>query len=259
MAGRPKMADAGTLYAFAHQFYWDFRRLSEGHVRWVHDQEEYERTVKELDTPDLALSPRQKLALAKAVREDVAAGRLAEAEKVARLKELGIMNLQLTRQSLHREVEESTRKPVKVPGKPEMIEALLRAQTPEAVRAICGDAFVRRSVEVAPGVTKEVNWPNWPNWPISAGSVLPEYLAEHALQFIAAKSDFRFPKSTSRPSSQLKQLWFLSRALAGALYGVSVRTSVNLVGGKRPDEIFEESRAAKSSRRVARRRNRKKI
>jgi hypothetical protein len=255
-AGRPKHAEPGTLYAFAHQFYWDFRRLSEGHVRWVHDQEVFERAVKELDPADLALTRRQKVALVRSVREDVAAGRLPGADKVARLKELGIMNLQMTRQSLYREVEESTRKQVKVPGKPEVIEALLRAQTSEAVRTICADAFVLRSVEVAPGVTREVNWPNWP---ISTGSVLPAYLAEHALQFIAAKSDFRFPKSTSRPSSQLKQLWFLSRALAGALYGVSVRTSINLVGSKRPDEIFEESRAAKSSRRVARRQNRKKI
>src|ERR1700676_4344351 len=103
------------------------------------------------------------------------------------------MNLQVARASLHRDVEESTRKQVKGAGKPAFIEALLRAQTPEAVRTICEDAFVTRSVEVAPGVTREVNMPQWP---ISAGSVLPGYLIEYALQFIAAKRDFRFPKST---------------------------------------------------------------
>ena len=255
-AGRPKNADSGTLYTFAHQFYWDLRRISEGYVRWVYDKEAYESAVKEIDTADLALTHDQKVALARSVREDIKAGRLAEAERIPRLKERGISNLLVTREWLHLEVGELTRKQVQVPGKPEVIEALLRAETPEAVRAVCADAFVLRSVEIAPGVTKELTMSNWP---ISAGSVLPGYLAEYAPQFIAAKSDSRFPQSTSRPSSRMKQLWFLSRALAGALYSVSVRTSINLVGGMRPDEIFEGSRSAKSSRRAAKGRNRKRM
>ena len=90
-----------------------------------------------------------------------------------------------------------------------------------------------------------------PNWPIAAGSVLPMYLSQHAAEFIAAKHDKRFPLS-DRPTSQLKQLWFLSRALAAALYGVKLRTAINLVGSKRPEEVFEESRAAKPLRKRAR-------
>ncbi len=243
--GRPKIADAGTVYSFAHQFYWDFRRIQEGYSRWKYDQEEYERAIREVDAYNLGLSESQKVALVQVVRKDVEAGRLAPAEKMSRLRELGIANLAATREWLKVEVGELVRTQIKVPGKPEVIEALLNAETSEAVQNICTDAVASRTVEVRPGVKKELTIPNWP---IPAGSVLPMYLAENAAQFIAAKNDPRFPKSTTRPSSKLKQLWFLSRALAGALYGISVRTSINLVGSKRPDEMFEESRAGKSIR-----------
>jgi hypothetical protein len=87
-----------------------------------------------------------------------------------------------------------------------------------------------------------------PAWPISMGSVLPMYLTKHAVEFIAAKKDRRFPRS-GRPSSRLKQLWFLSRALAGAIFGMKTRTAINIVGSKRPEQVFEESRAAKPLRR----------
>jgi hypothetical protein len=254
MAGRPKMTDAGTIYALAHQFYWDFRRIVEGHFRWEYDAEEHGQLVGKIESQKVQLEYHQEVALAKAVVREIRDGRLQENQMQSRLREMKTGNLEVHRDWLHREAAEMCRKQVKVPGKPEVIEALLRAETPEAVRAVCADAFVLRSVEIAPGVTKELTVPNWP---ISVGSVLPEYLAGYALQFIAAKSDSRFPKSTSRPSSRLKQLWFLSRALAGALYSVSVRTSINLVGAMKPDEIFEGSRSAKSSRRPAKGRNRK--
>ena len=60
-------------------------------------------------------------------------------------------------------------------------------------------------------------------WPISVTSPLPMYLSQYADEFIAAKKDPRFPRS-GRPTSQLKQFWFLSRVLAGALYGIKPRT-----------------------------------
>jgi hypothetical protein len=239
------MADSGNLYAFAHQFYWDFRRLAEGHFRWKHDDEEYEKLVQEIDKGEFALNKYQKRALARAVRSDVQEGRLAETDRIPRLRELGIKNLRVTGEWLRGEAAEASRKQIKVPGKPEVVEALLQAETPEEVRNICKNAFVSKNVEVAPGVMRELTMPNWP---IPVGSVLPGYLSEYASQLIAAKNDPRFPKSTTRPSSQWKQLWFLSRALAGALYGVSVRTAINLVGSKRPDEMFEESRAGKAKR-----------
>lgn len=70
-------------------------------------------------------------------------------------------------------------------------------------------------------------------------------LGQYACEFIAARKDTRFLRSTDRPTSRLKQLWFLSRALAGALYGVGTRTAMNLVGSMRPEQMFEESREGK--------------
>jgi hypothetical protein len=249
MAGRPRMADAGTLYAFAHQFYWDFRRIAEGYFRWKRDEDTYRELAGEIDRENLQLNNYQKVALVQAVRREIEEGRLTKADKISRLRELGKENVHVTHEWLHGEAAEASRKQIKVPGRPEVIKALLQARTPADVRSICKDAFVSRKVEIAPGVEKELTIPDWP---IPVGSVLPGYLSEYAAQIIAAKNDHRFPKSTTRPSSLWKQLWFLSRALAGALYGVSTRTTINLVGSMRPDESFEESNAAKPVRKRAR-------
>jgi hypothetical protein len=243
-AGRPKKADAGALYAFAHQFYWDLRSISEGHFLWKYDEEEYKQWASEIDSQKVQLALHQKVALAKAVVREIREGRLPENQKHARLREMKNSNLEVTRDWLHREAAEMCRKQVKVPGKPEVIAALLKAQTPEEVREICSDAFVQKSVHTEPGITRQVTASNWP---ISSGSVLPMYLTQFASEFLAAKSDKRFPAS-DRATSQLKQLWFLSRALAGALYGVRVRTAINLVGSTRPEQMFEVARAGKPRR-----------
>ncbi len=125
--------------------------------------------------------------------------------------------------------------------------------TPEQVRQLCKDAFMTRMLEVQPGVSKEVEVSAWP---ISAGSVLPTYLSQYAEQFVAALRDPRFPHCdvSTRPSTRLKQFWFLSRALAGALFGVTTRTAINLVGSMRPEEMFHESRDGKPARRRMRKR-----
>src|SRR5205823_14793652 len=87
-------------------------------------------------------------------------------------------------------------------------------------------------------------------WPIAVGSTFPGYLSQHAEQYVAALRDARFPRCdvSSRPSTRLKQFWFLSRALAGALFEVRTRTAINLVGSLRPEQIFRQSREAKPSR-----------
>jgi len=94
-----------------------------------------------------------------------------------------------------------------------------------------------------------------PAWPIAVGSSLPTYMAQYAEQYVAALSDPRFPRASTfqRPSTRLKQFWFLSRALAGALYGVSTRTAINLVGSLRPEETAERSRFGKPERKRMRR------
>jgi hypothetical protein len=121
-------------------------------------------------------------------------------------------------------------------------------------RAFCQDRFhydqgFPEFIEIEPGVFREVN--DYPAWPIPAGSTLPTYLSEYAEQYIAALHDRRFPRcdTATRPTNRLKQFWFLSHALAGALYGVTTRTAMNLVGSLRPEEIFQVSRDAKPKRR----------
>jgi hypothetical protein len=244
-AGRPKRADPGTLYAFAHQFYWDLRRVSEGHFQWTYDKEEYQGLAEAIDSREIRLTDEQNRAIVRAIVRNVQEGRLTEAEREARLKEVAVANREATRYGLYQEAAARAGKQDRVPGKPDVIEALLQARTPEEVRTICQDAFVPPTPETEPDLAKQVMTPNWQ---IPTGSVLPSYLSQYASEFIAATRDPRFPKSTTRPSSRLKQLWFLSRALAGALYGVSTRTAINLVGSKRPEEIFEESGDGKPRR-----------
>jgi hypothetical protein len=252
VAGRPKKADPEALYAFAHQFYWDLKQVGEGYFRWKVDEEEYKGLANAIDQEKIQLSHEQNVAIARVIVREVHEGRIPEVEKEGRLRNAAAGNLEVTRDWLCREAAEKARKQVRVPGKPEIIEALLHASTPEKVRTICADAFAPRTIQTEAG-PREIMMPNWP---VPAGSVLPRYLSEYASEFIAATHDPRFPRSDIRPSSRLKQLWFLSRALAGALYGITTRTAINLVGSKRPEEIFEESRAGKSLRRKPRR-NRK--
>jgi len=244
-AGRPRLADPGALYAIAHDFYWQFRRIVEGSFNWKCDEEEYKRLASEIDTQRIRLSDDQNIAIAKALVRQVHEGRLSEAEKEPRLRQMAADNVWVTLDWLKMEASQATRKQVRVPGKPEVMQALLQARTPEEGRTGCDGAFVPRTIQIEPGVSREVMMPNWP---IPAGSTLPRYLSEYASEFLAAKSDPRFPKSTTSTSSQLKQLWFLSRALAGALYGVRTRTAINLVGSMRPEQIFEESREGKPAR-----------
>jgi hypothetical protein len=245
-AGRPRRVDPGTLYAFAHQFYWDFRRLGEGSYRWTFDEEKYNQLLAELEKTQL--SDEQKSSLKQRVEEEIQAGRLKGREKQTRLRDAEDGLLRATHEWHRYEAAEEARKPVKIPGEPSVLKALLRAKAPDQVRRVCKDAFVTREVEVEPGRTRSIPVPNWP---LSAGSVLPSHLSLHAEEFVAALRDRRFPRS-DRPSNQLKQLWFLSRALAGAIFGVKARTAVNLVGSKRPEQMFEESRAGKPVRRKRR-------
>jgi hypothetical protein len=247
-AGRPREADPGTLYSFAHLFYWDFRRIAEGHSRARFDENTYEKLAKEIDKMELRLAPEQWAQIEAKADEEVRSGRWEESERDRWVRDREDSWLLAIREDFRqRAAEESTRQ-LKVPGEPEIIASLLEAETPDQVREICKDAFAEVNCKIAPGVFKELTLPNWP---IPVGSPLPSYLSQYASEFIAARKDPRFPKSTTRPTSRLKQIWFLSRALAGALYGIKTRTAINLVGSVRPEESFRQSRAAKSVRKRA--------
>ena len=224
----PKPLDPGTLYAFAHQLYWDFRRLAEGSHRWRFDEQEYKRLLNESD--GVQLSEEQRASVTQCVAEEILADRLKETEKDERIRALEQSTLEMTHEWRRVQAGREARKQLRIPGEPDVLESLIRAGDAEQVIKICEDA---------------------PNWPISPGSVLPTYLSQHASVFVAATKDSRFPRS-DRPTSQLKQLWFLSRALAGAIFEVKTRTAINLVGSNRPEQIFEGSRSGKPARKKRR-------
>jgi len=247
-AGRPRKADPGTLYAFAHMFYWELRQLAEGAIRQRFNAPEYETRAAEIGKMELELTPTQETHIEALAEAEIRCGRLEVQEKAQWLRNAKASQLTATRDWLCRLEADKATKQLRVPGEPEIITELLKAETPSQVREICNDAFSVVNREVAPGVIRELAIPNWP---IPVGSTLPSYLSQYATEFIAAKKDSRFPMSTDRPTSRLKQLWFLSRALAGASYGVKTRTAINLVGSKRPEESFEDSNAAKPVRRRA--------
>lgn len=254
-AGRPQQVKPGELYAFAHLFYWDFRRIAEGFTRQKLDGAEYERLCAEINKIDLQLTPEQLAVLEAKAVEEIRNGRLTESERFEWIRRAEDSWLTAIREDLRQHAGENATRQLKVPGEPEIITQLMEAETANDVREICEDAFAQVNCKIAPGTFKKLTLPNWP---IPVGSVLPSNLSQYAAEFIAARKDPRFPLSTSRPTSRLKQLWFLSRALSGAVYGVRTRTAINLVGSKRPEESFEESNAARPTRKGTKNRERNK-
>jgi hypothetical protein len=241
-AGRPQQADPGTLYTFAHLFYWDFRRLQEGRSRWRFDKKKYQGLTKGVDDMQF-ISDEDSLRHEKIVDEEIRTGQLDRSQRESRIRHIADSENTVRRESYCRDAHEEAREYIKIPGEEDVIRALLDPQaTPDQVRELCGESLMKieykgREIEV-------------PAWPISVGSSLPTYLAQYAEQYVAALNDPRFPRcdASIRPSNRLKQFWFLSRALAGAVFGVSTRTAINLVGSLRPEETFERSRYAKSAR-----------
>lgn len=102
----------------------------------------------------------------------------------------------------------------------EVIDALLEAETVAQVREICEagfrifvyptfDPILMRTTSVT--IEREL---------------LGEVLIQHAESFLAGKQERKFPKS-SYAGNRGKQLWFLARVLAGAVYGIKPRTSID--------------------------------
>lgn len=250
-AGRPQKANPSELYGIAQDIYQAFRHLVEGGFRCGFNKPKFDRAIaesekKQLSWEDISLIRQQ-------ADGEVRAGRLNETQKEEWIRGMESDRLWRYRFYDHERAAESARIQVRVLGDPDVLDALFAAKTPNEVREICKDAFVPIPVQFGL-VYKNISVANWP-LPGGSGSPFPRYLSQHAEQFIAAKKDPRFPRS-GRPTSQLKQLWFLSRALAGAVLGVRTRTALNLVGSKLPDQIFEESRAGKPERKRRRRKTR---
>jgi len=232
------------LYVLSQVLYWDFRRLAEGRYRLWHDLPKYERLIANPNEV-VEYSPHEQARLEEAVDQEIRNGQLHPARRRNRLRELKQEESRGIRKFI---AEEESTKRIKVPGEPDVIKKLLSPDTtPQQVREQCKHAFMTVNDRFA----SEAQEIEIPAWPIDAGSILPDYLFRHAEEFTAAKHDPRFPRCdvSRRPTTLWKQLWFLSRVLAGSELGVKTRTAINLVGSLRPEEFFAKSRAAKPKRR----------
>jgi hypothetical protein len=251
-AGRPPVADRGSLYAMAHMFYWDFRRLADGTTRYLFDKKKYIALEEQVWETNIELTPEQKHRAREAADEEIAQGRCRGEDREKRILEIENSQRSATQESLRLEAVEESKTIKKIPTEPGLIETLLRRNvTADEIRKVCKSAFMSRRVEVEPGRFKEIEVNAWP---IPPGDPFPNYLSQFAEQYVSALNDPRFPSCdvSIRPTSRLKQFWFLSRALAAAVLGVSTRTALNLVGSLRPEETFEQSNYAKPKRRQTR-------
>jgi hypothetical protein len=247
-AGRPEKAPPGSLYAMAHMFYWEFRRLAEGSFRWKFDEKKYQELTAGFEDELQLVDDEDRARHQEIVDEEIRTGRLEGSQREARIRDIGESELFVRRGHYLRVAAEEARKQIKIPAEKEVIKMLLDPNTTaEQIRELCKDAFMTVTRKVG-SETREIE--DYPAWPIPVGSTLPGYLSEHAEQYVAALRHPRFPHCATsvRPTNRLKQLWFVSRALSGAIHGVKVRTAVNLVGSLRPEEVFEESRNAKRER-----------
>ena len=260
-AGRRRIADRRALSGLAHHFYWELKTLNEGIAQYVVDRKQRARFLREAETAAQFGTPpgigrnrtgsRQSydstLGSATPMRE----GRIAPL--VAKRKKRPEVPSSVHRKLASTTARRGSERLIRRPGNPEIIKDLLRATTQTEIREICSDAFTPVREQSFTGELVEVSKPNWP---ISGASMLPNALTQFASQFIAAKRDQRFPKS-DRPTSRLRQLWFLSRVLAGATYGIQTRTAINLLGGIRPDECVDLAQLSKRSRRTSKARKKK--
>src|SRR5262245_42962834 len=86
--GRPQRVHPGELYALAHQFYWDFRRLSEGRKRLLFDKDRYEQRAGEAMERDIQLDDEQKASAQQALEQEIRDGRLDASESGKRLPDI---------------------------------------------------------------------------------------------------------------------------------------------------------------------------
>jgi|SRR6516165_7498029 hypothetical protein len=104
-----------------------------------------------------------------------------------------------------------------LPPELDTVLALLNAETESEVRKAC-----RNSAWMAK----------------QPASYLCRVLPIFAGHLLEAKMDPHYPQS-ERVSSVRKRFWFLARCLAGAMYGLSPRRSLNVIGPGEPEKIFD--------------------
>jgi hypothetical protein len=182
-AGRRRRVEPAKLYTYAQEFYWDFRALAEGNVRWGFDRDKYRQLIDEIDTQPLPADDYDKMLHVLQVEDEIRAGGLEEAQREERLQELEREELLKRRPWLRTFAADDAEKEIRIPGDPDTLKELLRARTAERVRRICEDAYTYRQIEVSPGVIRKCKVRNWS---LDVGSTLPSYLSRHAAQFVRA-------------------------------------------------------------------------
>ncbi len=226
------------LFNLAQTLYRDFWRLEHG---WPHSPD-----GSELDDALVALSQKDKDDIERRVDDGIRRGRLRPGQKAQRLRAIEQEQLRVFWQGQAegwKVLWEQKRKTM-WDAQPDEFYALLKYTSVDVIRSICAGAFSYMSFKLESGVSRTAVVRKWP---IPRTSPLPRQIAQYAKQFVAARKDPRFPRS-HRPTSRLKQMWFLSRALAGARFALKTRTAINLIGSKRPEQILKESHDAKPSR-----------
>lgn len=236
------------MYAFAHQFYWDFRRLSEGGIRRKFDKSKYDALTAHLDEIPV-IDEEDRARHRQIVTTEIAVGRLDPCLREERLRDIEDSERLVRQESYRQEAVAEATKQIKIRAETDVVNALLDPHiTADQIRELCKDAFMMRRITIG-NETRDVEVLAWP---LPPGSTFPMYLSEYAEQYVMALNDPRFPHCdvSVRRSTRLKQFWFLSRALAGALFGISVRTAINLVGSQRPEQMFTAARYAKPRRKA---------
>jgi hypothetical protein len=219
------------LYGYAQHFYWDLKSLQEGPGwRAFVNRKERDRLMEEVEK-NLRSTPDEIAEWGKLVDERIHKWNLPPTGRDSWLERIKEEIEEHRRLAFEAAAWEDSQKWVKVPGETEVIEKLLNASTPTQIRNLCEDAFVSVRETVDGEVIDVIRL----NWPISGASKLPSALSQYASAIIEATNHPKFPKS-GRPKSRLKQLWFLSRALAAAVHGVRTSTVIKHIGSVRPDE-----------------------
>jgi hypothetical protein len=261
-SGRQKMADRATLTRLAQKFYFEFLGLRDGGSRRRFDRRCYKQLIEDLEKANIRLSNSGKRFLELVVEERIRSGRAKVTQKddeLRKLQTIALEDLKLFWRELA--VDEAMKIQWFRPD-PETLDALLAAESPGQVREIWGEAYTFTTIPALRPATGTEGDPFIPdgemetrisNWPPARregripremddelieemGLTLADALFRYAEQFIGAKRDRRYPKSMSRPTSQLKRIWFVSVALAGAVCGVEVRTAIDAVGATRPEQ-----------------------
>src|SRR5215467_9136293 len=113
-AGRPQIVDPGTLYTFAHVFYWDFRGLVYGGERWRLDKAKYGQLQAQIAVADIELTPEQKRSIEEGLEREIQNGHLESADIDKRRLDIEQGLKEATRDLLLRDAAEEARKTLKI-------------------------------------------------------------------------------------------------------------------------------------------------